>query len=287
MQNNKGVSIAVLVIIGLLLYGGATYLFYLLMQPDDDQTAKIVTPEEIIDSLAIKYDLNVDSLQQSASFLDALKSRITEEDIEERIYLYDDEYVLKKLIEKDPGIADSTDYFITDSLRTVVAEDELLEENFKNFIDSNKEKFELRRKLREEEEKNRMLASRLDTLSTVKSEISSENDESSKKIEELQKLNKDLLEKTQELSSKNLASLVKKYESMKPLKAARILYSMPDGNVVKILKKMNNRQAGKILASLPPSKAAALSVMIMLDDKKSVDSDSDVPKETLTKGNIF
>lgn len=279
MKINKGVSLPILIITGVILYGFATYLFYLVMQPGSDHEAKIkITAEEMIDSLASKYDLNIDSLKSSKIFTDALKNKITNEDIEERIYLYDDNYVLNKLAEKEPGIKDSTDYFITDSLREVVATQELLDESFKSFIESNKEKYELRKKLKLQQEENQKLANQIDTLSIEKPDGDNKSDESSKTIEELQKQNRELLKKTNELSGKNLTALVKKYESMKPAKAARILYDMPDKNVVTILKKMQNRQAGKILANLPPSKAAALSVLILMGDN----TNNKVIKETLT-----
>ena len=232
---------------------------------------------------SITSALNIDSLKSSKTFENALKSKITDEDVEERIYLYDDDYVFNKLAEQDPSIKDSTDYFITDSLREVVAKQELLDESFQSFIESNKEKYELRKRLKLQQEENQNLTNRIDTLSTEQKAVGKKPDDRNKTIEELQKQNRTLLEKNKELSGKNLAALVKKYESMKPAKAARILYDMPDKSVVKILKKMKNRQAGKVLANLPPAKAAALSVLILMGDKATTTNNTTKQKLTSDK----
>ena len=171
---------------------------------------------------------------------------------------YDDEYVRKEL--------GNDTILVSDSLKSIVAMKELTEEKLLEFIEDNREIYEMEFEIEKLKNEKKKLKNLVDTLSVKGDDIVEDSSEKDDKITKLEKENKDLIKKTTELSGKNFKALVKKFETMKPARASQILQNMPDDEVVRMLKLMKNKQAAKILTALPPNRSARISSVIMNDN---------------------
>jgi len=255
MTNKKGINKVLMTVMALTVYALASFLFYIFLESKEKKEPKKAV--SLIDSLAIRYELNLDSLRNDEKFIGELMEKVPEDEIYDRMLSYTDEYVIQQF--KNDSLTSAND-----SLRTIIAKEELKEEYLLEFIQNNKEKYQLildKKKLARE---MGALKKQLDTIAKKSEKVISSSITNEKKLNLLSKENEKLKqEPKKKKATENLKKLVKKYESMKPLKAAKILYRMPDDEVVKILKGMKNRQAAKILTALPPQKASKLSLLLM------------------------
>ena len=255
MTNKKGINKILMAVMALAIYALASFLFYIFLEPEEKKEPQKAV--SLIDSLAIKYELNLDSLREDKKFIGELMKKVPEDEIYDRMLSYTDEYVIQQL-ENDTLTS------ANDSLRTIIAKDELKEEYLLEFIENNKEKYQLMLDKKKLYREVGALEEQLDTIARKSEKVISNNITNKKKLDLLSKENEKLKQEPEEKQdTQNLKKLVKKYESMKPLKAAKILYGMPDNEVVKILKGMKHRQAAKILTALPAQKASKLSLLLM------------------------
>ena len=255
MTNKKGINKILLAVMALAVYALASFLFYIFLESEEKKEPKKAV--SLIDSLAIKYELNLDSLREDKEFISELMKKVPEDEIYDRMLSYTDEYVIQQL-ENDTLTS------ANDSLRTIIAKKELKEEYLLEFIQNNKEKYQLMLEKKKLYQEVGALEEQLDTIARKSERVISDNITNKKELEVLSEENKKLKqEPDKKQNTENIKKLVKKYESMKPLKAAKILYRMPDNEVVKILRGMKNRQAAKILTALPAQKASKLSLLLM------------------------
>jgi flagellar motility protein MotE (MotC chaperone) len=78
----------------------------------------------------------------------------------------------------------------------------------------------------------------------------------------LQAMVTDLESRNEELSQEQEASadhLAKVYENMKPAQAAPIIAALEMNTILQVMSRMRERQAARILASMPPATAAIIS----------------------------
>jgi len=257
MSNKKGINKIIMAVMAVAVYALASFLFFMFLKNEDKEPVK--ESINLIDSLAIQYDLNLDSLRNDSTFINELMKKIPDDEIYDRMLSYTDEFVTEKT-------NNDTLTYASDSLRTIVAEEELQEEYLLEFIENNRDKFQLMMEKKELKREVGALEDQIDTIARKSETIISENISSKKEIEELSKKTEEQKEGSAKVNnSENIKKLIKKYENMKPLKAAKILYGMPDKEVVMILKQMKSRQAAKILTALPPQKASRLSLLMMKD----------------------
>ena len=258
--NNKGLSNVVLIVITLLASTAlSTGIFFFLKDPPPPLPIEM-TSEEVLDSLARRYSLNLDSLRIDSLFVSNIQSNIYEDDIYEKILEYDDDYIRNE-------IGNDT-ILVSDSLKSIIALKELTEEKLLEFVEDNREIYEMEFEIEKLKNEKSDLKGQIDTLSIKEDDIVEDSGDNENKIIKLEKENKELLDKSKELDGKNLKALVKKFETMKPARASQIIQNLPDDEVVKMIKLMKNKQAAKILTALPPTRSANISLMIMNDDKK-------------------
>lgn len=265
MQSRKALNIWATLVVFVLLYGAATFVFYKFFgnQPQDTAAS---APLNMLDSLGFKYDLNIDSLRKDSTFTKMLTADLTEDDIYTKMLSYTDEEVIARFKDTtQQALTDTLQFFPTDSMRKIMAETDIMEEKLSDYVTSNKERFELLKEKKGLVKEVSTLQKQIDTISTKTETVITKYKSTADSLSAVAKENSQLKKQANELKGQNFAELVRKYEAMKPLQAAKILESMPDIEVVKLLKKMNNRQAGKILTALPPEKAASLSLLIMQD----------------------
>jgi hypothetical protein len=104
-----------------------------------------------------------------------------------------------------------------------------------------------------------------DSLKKMITKLKQEKVNNVNKIEELNKLQNKITQLQTELKNEanktkiDAKELSKVYDAMKPTNAAEIMAVMDDNLVVEILKNLKKRQAAKILAALPPKRAAIIS----------------------------
>lgn len=255
--NRKGIGLVPMLLIATITYAGSAFLFIWLID-------KYTPPPEIekpinLDSLASHYLLDLDSLRGSSDFMEGIKRRITEEEIEAAVEEVDDDQILAEIGINIPGV----EFQINDSLRTEYAMKDLIENELLEYINENKPTLELKKDKVELQRKLDKLRSKLDTTQTKSSDLEKNLAVKDGEIKRLESEKEETAEKKKELNTKELAALANKYNSMKPRKAAQILMGMDEVDVVKILKKMKNRQAAKVMTELPPPKASKLSMMMI------------------------
>ncbi len=263
-MEKKGLGIPAIIVIGLLVYGSLAYVFYLMYKQDAEEV--IITEEakqiNMLDSLAKKFKLNIDSLRNDSLFMASIENQIMDTEVFDKYIMYSDNYVENEIKRKHPELKDSA-LVVSDSLRRVVAIAELKEEKLLEFVENNQEKYELYFEKEHLEDELKNLETKIDTIKTKSNEIINDNQSKTREIAELKAANKHLQVEASKLSNKDLKLLVKKYEAMKATNAAQVMLNLPEDDIVLILKKMNNRKAGKILSALPPSKAASVSLKIL------------------------
>jgi len=265
MQSRKAVNIWATLIVFALLYAGATFVFYKYFGTKAHES-EVLEPLNMLDSLGFKYDLNIDSLRKDSTFTKMLTVDLTEDDIYTKMLSYTDEEVIARFKDTtQQALTDTLQFFPTDSMRKIMAEKDIMEEKLTEYITNNTERFNLLKEKKGLVKEVSTLQKQIDTISTKTETVISKYKSTADSLSAVAKENSLLKEQANELKGQNFAELVRKYEAMKPLQAAKILEDMPDLEVVKLLKKMNNRQAGKILTALPPEKAASLSLLIMQD----------------------
>ncbi|PID28160.1 MAG: hypothetical protein CR982_04680 [Candidatus Cloacimonadota bacterium] len=253
----KGIGLFSMLSIAILTYVGSAVLFIYLLD-------KYTPPSEVeknvnLDSLASFYLLNLDSLRNNKDFMAGIKKRITDEEIEDAVSLVEDSTILSEIGVNIPGI----EFQITDSLRTNYAMKDLVENELLEYINENKATLELKKEKVELQRKLEKLKSKLDTTRTKSVALEKNLASKEGEIKRLETEKEEEVKNRTELNTKELSSLANKYNSMKPRKAAQILMGMNEGDVVRILKKMKNRQAAKVMTELPPVKASKLSMMMI------------------------
>ncbi len=103
--------------------------------------------------------------------------------------------------------------------------------------------------LREREEQIRPLQKEIDRKMAELEEVQAD----------LTSFAKKLAEREQALNDTKVQHLVSLYQSMEPERAAAIMGELDIPNVVRILGNMRGKNAGQILASMPPDRGAAIS----------------------------
>ncbi|MFH0925102.1 MAG: hypothetical protein V1872_05630 [bacterium] len=86
-----------------------------------------------------------------------------------------------------------------------------------------------------------------------------------RKLNEITKVKnriEELMKQKEIAGEKNLANLVKLYESVKAKEAANIIEKLEDKLAVEILSRMSQRKAGKIFDKMSPARAAELTMLI-------------------------
>lgn len=101
-------------------------------------------------------------------------------------------------------------------------------------------------------------------LSLLKKDIERKIKQYQKILDELQQTLKALREE----ENKNIAKVVKTYESMPPEEAALRLAGLDEKIAVKIVKMMKPRKAAKVLASMDPVKVARITKKLTSLEKK-------------------
>lgn len=79
------------------------------------------------------------------------------------------------------------------------------------------------------------------------------------RMEKLQKQLNDTLNKKDEIREKRILKLVKVYQKMQPSEAVKLLNNINEDLMLSILFKMKEKQQGKILSLMEPTKAAIIS----------------------------
>lgn len=115
----------------------------------------------------------------------------------------------------------------------------------------------------------RELSVREALLKTAEQEIQQKYQELVSLREELQ----DLLVEQSEEEKARTASLVKIYEGMKPKDAARIFNTLDLDVLLQVVSRMSERKSAPIIASMDPSRARTLTIMLM--EQKSLPAISD------------
>ncbi len=113
--------------------------------------------------------------------------------------------------------------------------------------------------------KERALERRAETLDAREADLRAAEQQVEERLVELQKLRNDIREQLAELDGDReakVAHLVKMFESMRPPQAADILTVTEDAIALEVLERMNRAKAGKVLAAMPPERAAYLAERI-------------------------
>lgn len=100
------------------------------------------------------------------------------------------------------------------------------------------------------------------SLSEREKEAEAAESRAAERIAELEGLEtriQDLLQQEESIKSKKIKRLTAVYEGMKADKAAPVIAKMKLSTVVKMFSRMNEKQVGKILSSLPLEKAVIIS----------------------------
>ena len=272
MRSRKGINILALIFAFALSFAVTAYLLYEYVQGQQEESI-LSKPLSLLDSVAFKYALNLDSLRADSSFIRMLTKDLTEDDIYTQMLAYSDDEVAARFTDstkKTPtdslsALADTVQFMPTDSLRKIMALKDLSEQKLTDYVTNNQERFNLLKEKKGLVGEVSKLQKQIDTISTKTEKVIGEYKNKKDSLDMVARENARLIEEANQTKGQNFVELVRKYEAMKPVKAAEILVDMPDEEVVKLLKKMNNRQAGKILTALPPAKAANLSLLIMKD----------------------
>jgi flagellar motility protein MotE (MotC chaperone) len=102
-------------------------------------------------------------------------------------------------------------------------------------------------------------ASQQDRLAIMQQEIQKERDEIAQERKKLEQL----IGENEVLKDKKIKQLARVYGAMRPAEAARILESLDDNLIIKILNGISDdRQRGKMLAALSNEKAARISKLM-------------------------
>ncbi len=266
-MNRKGINNIVLIIISLIASTAISTGIFIYIKDPPLPLPFEMSSEDILDSLARRYSLDLDSLRTDMTFISNLQLDIFEDDVYEKILEYDDEYIRKEL--------GNDTILVSDSLKSIIAMKELTEEKLLDFVEGNRDIYEMEFEIEKLKSEKQQLKGQIDTLSVKEDDIVEDSGDKDDKINKLEKENKELLDISNELKGKNFKALVKKFESMKPARASQIIQNMPDNEVVRMLKLMKNKQAAKILTSLPPNRSAIISLLIMKEDSTSNSKDAE------------
>ena len=107
------------------------------------------------------------------------------------------------------------------------------------------------------EEERKRLQREKDQVELIKAELEREREGLQRERERLE----ELISQSQDLQDKRVKQLARVYGAMRPAEAARILETLSDDLVVKILRGMGDaRQSGKIMQALSGGKAKRISV---------------------------
>jgi flagellar motility protein MotE (MotC chaperone) len=128
------------------------------------------------------------------------------------------------------------------------------------FSEMRMELFEdLTRRRKALEAQEREMAVREALLKAAEKEL----DQKYKELVSLRTEIQDLLEEQTEEEKQRVASLVKIYEGMKPKDAARIFNTLDMDILLNVVSRMSERKSAPIIASMDPSRARALTIMLM------------------------
>ncbi|MBN1967911.1 MAG: hypothetical protein JXR48_02795 [Candidatus Delongbacteria bacterium] len=257
LLDNKGLGLVAMILIASITYIGSLVLFTYAIKKFSPPV--VIEQPVDLDSLAAYYLLNLDSLRNDEDFMRGIRERITEEDIKEALSNVDDNEILNDLGVNIPGVV----FTVTDSLRMNYAMADLLESELMEYINENEMTLQLKKEKVELQRKLDSLHAQLDTVNVASDSLRIINSEKENAITQLEEQNKELQKSEEEMNTADIVALAKKYDSMKPRKAAQILNGMDESDVVKILKKMKTRQAAKVMTELPPVKASQLSILMM------------------------
>lgn len=117
-----------------------------------------------------------------------------------------------------------------------------------------------RAKLRAQEEleqEREQLTRREQQIDMMRTELEEEREKLRRERERLEKL----IEQSEDLRDKRVKQLARVYGAMRPVEAARILETLNDDLVIKVLNNIrDDRQKGKIMGALSGAKASRISV---------------------------
>lgn len=263
MRSRKGINIWVTLVIFAILYAAVTFGFIKYFK---NQAVKstIEAPLSMLDSVAFKFGLNIDSLRHDSTFTKMLTKDLTEDDIYTKALSYSDDDVIKRFADTTKaGMNDSIPFFPTDSMRNIMAINDITEERLAEYVANNQERFNLLNEKKGLVKEVSTLKKQIDTISTKTESIISDYKTKADSLNIVMKEIAEIKKQGREFNEQEIAKLVKDIEAMKPVPAAKMLEELPDVFVVKLLKKLKNRQAGKILTALSPAKSASLSLLIM------------------------
>lgn len=135
----------------------------------------------------------------------------------------------------------------------------------------------LERKRAELERERQRLAQERRQLEKLKKEIAQRIAE----LKKVQQVLKKLVAEEQTQRRKRILQLVKVMSNMRPEAAAAVVEKLDDQMAVEIFSRMNSRIAGKVMAALPPERAARISVL--LTRKKEAQAAAKVAAEAAPK----
>jgi flagellar motility protein MotE (MotC chaperone) len=118
---------------------------------------------------------------------------------------------------------------------------------------------QLRKKEREIREREHQVEKREAELHALQDKVDTRMSELNDLQTKLLNFSKKLAEREKALKDAKMSHLVSLYSAMDPAKAAAIMDKLDLNTVVRILKYMKGKDAGKIMAMMPPEKGATIS----------------------------
>jgi len=131
---------------------------------------------------------------------------------------------------------------------------------------------EIQRQRKEMEREREELKNLQNHLSLQKEELREEGE----RLVSLKKKLEELIEQEKIKQSERISWLASIYEEMRPEEAAPIMEKLDDDLVISILSQMDERQAGKILGAMEPTRATELSQKIGKDVIKQILEESKI-----------
>jgi len=123
----------------------------------------------------------------------------------------------------------------------------------------------LRRKEKELREREELVKKRENELQLLQDKIDAKMSELNDLQTKLLNFSKKLAQREKALKDAQMNHLVALYSAMEPGKAAAIMDKLNLKTVVRILKYMKGKNAGKIMAMMPPEKGATISEALSKD----------------------
>lgn len=124
----------------------------------------------------------------------------------------------------------------------------------------------IEKRMQELKTKERVLKKREEELVPLKKEIDEKLSELNDLQARLTAYAKELAEREKRLNDAKVGHLVAQYTTMEPAKAAAIMEKLKNDIVVKILRHMKGKNAGKIMANMRPERSARITEILSQSD---------------------